>query len=131
MIPRCSRKEIGFARLAAETEAPMLVVDEPELPATICAAILKVAHKTLHYFGGGLHFAGTRLSCSLDPQTGLVTLGQTFVRRSHGACLAAGGLKVSNETSSARHSEMDLASTPWRKAGLPVWLSRASKTPAY
>jgi len=29
----------------------MLVVDEPELPATIRAAILKVAHKTLHYFG--------------------------------------------------------------------------------
>ena len=53
MIPRCSRKEIGFARLAAETEVPMLVVDEPKLSATICAAILKVAHKTLRYFGGG------------------------------------------------------------------------------
>jgi hypothetical protein len=55
MIPRCSRKEIGFARLAAEAEAPMLLVDEPELSATICATILKVAHKILRYFGGGLH----------------------------------------------------------------------------
>src|SRR5262249_24874306 len=75
MIPRCSRKEIGFARLAAEAEAPMLVVVEPELSATIYAAMLKVAHKTLHCFGGGLHLAGTRLSFSFDPQTGLVTLG--------------------------------------------------------
>src|SRR5262245_50280362 len=45
MIPRCSRKKIGFARLAAEAEAPMLVLDESELSATICAAILEVAHR--------------------------------------------------------------------------------------
>jgi len=61
---------------------------------------------------------GTRLSCSLDPQTGLVTLGQTFVRRSHGGCLAAGGSKVSNETSSALHSAVDLASIPMAQGGL-------------
>ena len=53
MIPRRSGKEIGFARLAAEAEAPMLVVDEPELSPTICAAIFKLAHKTLRCFGGG------------------------------------------------------------------------------
>jgi hypothetical protein len=35
MIPRFSRKEIGFARLAAEAEAPMLVLDESELSSTI------------------------------------------------------------------------------------------------
>jgi hypothetical protein len=61
MMPGCSRKEIGFARLAAEAEAPMLVADEPELSATICAAILKVAHKTLRYFGGLLERASQAL----------------------------------------------------------------------
>ena len=53
MIPRRSGKEIGFARLAAKAEAPMLVLDEPELPPTICAVFLKLAHKTLRCFGSG------------------------------------------------------------------------------
>ena len=52
VIPRRSRKKIGFARPAAEAEAPMLVVKESELSATVCAAILKLVHKPLRYFGG-------------------------------------------------------------------------------
>jgi hypothetical protein len=60
MIAHRSRKKIGFARLAAEAEPPMLVVDEPELSPTICAAILKPAHETLRYRRGG--FTHHRLS---------------------------------------------------------------------
>src|SRR5262245_45264492 len=46
----------------------------------------------------------------IAPRAGLVTLRQTFVRRSHGG--PAGRSMMSNGTSSALHSEQDLASIP-------------------
>src|SRR5262245_8735491 len=120
MTPRCSRKEIGFARLAAEAEAPMLVVDEPELSATICAAILEVAHKTLRYFGGGLHLAGTRLSgfVASIPKRDLLPWAKYLFVRAMVVALLPCILKWIWPPSR------------WRKEVLPVWPSRAPKAPA-
>jgi len=52
MALRCSRKEIVLAGLSAESQAPMVVVDETKLSPTVCAAVLQLAHETLHRFGG-------------------------------------------------------------------------------
>jgi hypothetical protein len=53
------------------------------------------------------------------PRAGLVTLRQTFVRRSHGVTIAAaGGSRMSNGTASALNSEQDLASIPMAQGGL-------------
>src|SRR2546421_9065775 len=53
------------------------------------------------------------------PFRGLVTVSQTFVRRSHGGdCPCPGGSKMSNGTSSALNSEQDLASIPMAGGGL-------------
>src|SRR5262249_19428972 len=53
------------------------------------------------------------------PRWGLVTLSQTFVRRSHGGnCPCPGGLMMSNGTSSALNSEQDLDSIPTAGGGL-------------
>src|SRR5215472_7114644 len=50
---------------------------------------------------------------------GLVTLSQTFVRRSHGGnCPCPGGSMMSNGTSSALNSEQDLDSIPMAGGGL-------------
>src|SRR6266487_177593 len=60
--------------------------------------------------------------CSSLPENrrrGLVTLRQTFVRRSHGGNFApAGGLRMSNGTSQALNSEQELASIPTAQGGL-------------
>src|SRR5262245_48335818 len=52
----------------------------------------------------------------IAPRVGLVTLRQTFVRRSHGG--PAGRSMMSNGTSSALNSEQDLASIPMAGGGL-------------
>src|SRR5262245_26951348 len=53
------------------------------------------------------------------PRAGLVTLRQTFVRRSHGGnCPCPDGSTMSNGTSSALNSERDLASIPMAGGGL-------------
>src|SRR5215467_3263438 len=50
---------------------------------------------------------------------GLVTLRQTFVRRSHGGnCPCPGGSTMSNGTSSVLNSEQDLDSIPTAGGGL-------------
>src|SRR5262245_54937032 len=52
-------------------------------------------------------------------RAGLVTLSQTFVRRSHDSnCPCPGGSTMSNGTSSAPNSEQDLASIPMAQGGL-------------
>ena len=54
MAFRCFRKEIVLAGFSAETQAPMVVVDETKLSPTVCTAVLQVGHETLHRFGGGI-----------------------------------------------------------------------------
>ena len=51
-------------------------------------------------------------------RAGLVTLRQTFVRRSHGGNCPCRGSRMSNGTSSALNSEQDLASIPTAQGGL-------------
>jgi hypothetical protein len=79
---RRSRKEFGFARLAAEAEAPMLVLDKPELSPTICAAVHKLVHKALRQCRGDFTHrwsAPLRLSTFVFIRR-LVAPGQKFVR---------------------------------------------------
>jgi hypothetical protein len=47
---RCFRKEIVLAGLSAEAQAPMVVVDEAKLSATVCAALLQLGHESLRRF---------------------------------------------------------------------------------
>src|SRR5262249_1073650 len=59
------------------------------------------------------------VSWSIASRAGLVTLSQTFVRRSHGSnCPCPGGPTMSNGTSSALNSEQDLDSIPMAGGGL-------------
>jgi hypothetical protein len=52
MVLRCFRKEIILAGFSAETQAPMVVVDETKLSPAVCAAVLQLSHETLRRFGG-------------------------------------------------------------------------------
>ena len=66
MALRCFRKEIVLTGFSAESQAPMVVVDETKLSPTVCAAVLQLAHETLHRFGG--------------PSWGAALPGQTLAR---------------------------------------------------
>jgi len=57
MALRCFRKEIVLAGFSAETQAPMVVVDETKLSPTVCTAVFQLGHETLHRFGGCWHHA--------------------------------------------------------------------------
>ena len=48
MALRCFRKEIVLAGFSAETQAPMVVVDETKLSPTVCTAVFQLGHETLH-----------------------------------------------------------------------------------
>src|SRR5262249_31266380 len=62
---------------------------------------------------------GLALLSRFSVRLGLVTLRQTFVRRSHGGnCPCPDGSTMSNGTSSALNSEQDLASIPMAGGGL-------------
>ena len=52
MVLRCFRKESVLAGFSAEARTPMVVVDETELPPTVCAPVLQLGRETLHRFGG-------------------------------------------------------------------------------
>jgi hypothetical protein len=52
MIFGCFRKEIVLAGFSAEAQVPMVMVDETKLSPTVCAAVLRLGHETLHRFGG-------------------------------------------------------------------------------